>query len=51
MFLIKLSKFIKNKDIFQVIITLIFISLVFLLEFKVFNNVIWKIDDNLNIEN
>lgn len=51
MFLIKLSKFIKNKDIFQIIITLIFISLVFLLEFKVFNNVIGKIDNNSNIEN
>ena len=51
MFLIKLSKFIKNKDIFQVIITLIFIFLVFLLEFKIFNNIIGKIDDNLNIEN
>lgn len=51
MFFIKLSKFIKNKDIFQIIITLIFISLVCLLEFKVFNNVIGKIDNNLNIEN
>ena len=51
MFLIKLSKFIKNKDIFRIIITLIFISLVFLLEFKVFNNVIGKIDNNSNIEN
>ena len=50
MFLIKLSKFIKNKDIFQVIITLIFISLVFLLEFKVFNNIIGKIDNNLSVD-
>ena len=51
MFLIKLSKFIKNKDIFQIIITLIFISLVFLLEFKVFNNIIGKIDDDFNMQN
>lgn len=50
MFLIKLSKFIKNKDIFQLIITLIFILLVFFLEFKIFNNIIGKIDDNLTLE-
>ena len=50
MFLMKLSKFIKNKDIFQIIITLIFISIIFLLEFKIGNNIINKIDDNLNIE-
>ena len=50
MFLMKLSKFIKNKDVFQIIITLIFISIIFLLEFKIGNNIINKIDDNLNIE-
>lgn len=50
MILMKLSKFIKNKDVFQIIITVIFISLICLLEFKVFNNVIGKVESNLNIE-
>ncbi len=50
MFLIKLSKFIKNKDIFQIIITLIFIFLILFLEFKIFNNIIGKIDNNLSID-
>lgn len=51
MFLIKLSKFIKNKDSFQVIITLTFIFLMFLLEFLVTSNLINRIDDNFNIGN
>lgn len=50
MFSIKLSKFIKNKDIFQVIITLFFIFMVFLLEFKIGNNIINKINNNTKIE-
>ena len=50
MFSIKLSKFIKNKDIFQVIITLFFIFMVFLLEFKIGNNIINKINNNVKIE-
>lgn len=51
MFFIKLSKFIKNKDVFQIIITLVFIFMVFLLEFKIGNSIINRIDNNLNIEN
>lgn len=50
MILLKLSKFVKNKDIFQIIITLIFLFIVFLLEFKIGTNVIDKIDNNLNIQ-
>lgn len=50
MFLIKLSKFIKNKDIFQVIITLILIFIIFLLELKIGNNIINKINGNFIIE-
>lgn len=50
MFLMKLSRFVKNKDIFQIIITLIFIFMVFLLEFNIGNNIINKIDNNSNIE-
>ena len=50
MCLMKLSKFIKNKDIFQIVITLIFLFIVFLLEFKIGTNVINRIDNNLNIE-
>ena len=51
MFLMKLSKFIKNKDIFQVIITLFLIFTIFLLEFKIGSNIINKIDNNFSIEN
>lgn len=42
----KLSKFIKNKDIFQVMITLIFILIMFFLEFKIVGIVTEKIDYN-----
>ena len=40
MFFMKLSKFTKNKDIFQIIITLIFVFLVFFVEFKVIQKII-----------
>ena len=46
----KLSKFIKNKDIFQVMITLIFILIMFFLEFKIVGIVIEKIDYNLEVK-
>ena len=51
MIFMKLSKFIKNKDIFQILITLIFIFIVFILEFQVVSNVINKMDDNVSITN
>lgn len=51
MVLMKLTKFIKNKDVFQVIITFIFILVLFLLEFKIGSNIINKVDYNDNIEN
>ena len=50
MFLIKLSKFIKNKDIFQIIITTIFMFFIFILEFNIGNFVINKIDNNVNLQ-
>ena len=49
MFSMKLSKFIKNKDLFQIIITLIFIILVFLLELKVGTNFANKVGDTDNL--
>ena len=50
MFLIKLSKFIKNKDIFQIIITTIFMFFIFILEFYIGNFAINKIDNNVNLQ-
>lgn len=50
MFLMKLSKFVKNKDIFQIIITLIFIILMFFLEFQVINNIVIKNNGNIATE-
>lgn len=50
MVLMKLSKFVKNKDLFQIIITLIFIFLMFFLEFKVINNIIIKNNGNMATE-
>ena len=50
MLLMKLSKFIKNKDIFQIIITFIFLIFMFFLEFKIGNNLIEKINNNSNIQ-
>ena len=49
MFFMKLSKFIKNKDAFQIIITLIFIFIMFALEFKLGSTIINKFDNNSNI--
>ena len=49
MFFMKLSKFIKNKDAFQIIITLIFIFIMFGVEFKLGSTVINKFDNNSNI--
>lgn len=40
MLFMKLSRFIKNKDIFQIIITLVFIILVFILEILISNKII-----------
>ena len=48
MFFMKLSKFIKNKDIFQIFITLLFILFILFLEFNVTSNIINKIDDNFS---
>lgn len=50
MFLMKLSKFVKNKDIFQIIITLIFIFLMFFLEYQVIKNVVIKNDGHIVTE-
>ncbi len=49
MFFMKLSKFIKNKDAFQIIITLIFIFIMFGVEFKLGSTIINKFDNNSNI--
>ena len=49
MFFMKLSKFIKNKDAFQIIITLIFIFIMFRVEFKLGSTIINKFDNNSNI--
>ena len=51
MFLMKLSKFIKNKDVFQIIVTLLFICLIFLLEIKIGGNLVNRLDNNFNLEN
>lgn len=50
MFLMKFSKFVKNKDIFQVIIILFFIFIIFLFEFEIGNNFINRSSENLNFE-
>lgn len=50
MIFMKLSKFIKNKDIFQIIITFIFIFLMFFLEFKIVSNVIIQNNGSLNFD-
>ena len=51
MFLIKLTKFIKNKDIVQIFITLLVLSFIFVLEFKIGNNLIEKIGDDFDLKN
>lgn len=48
MFFMKLSKFIKNKDIFQIIITFFIISLMVLSQYLILNNIL---KNNINIEN
>ena len=45
----KLSKLIKNKDIFQIIITIIFIAFVFWIEFKIGSVFINKTQNNENL--
>ncbi len=45
----KFSKFIKNKDIFQIIITLFFIGSLILLEFFIINNITSNLSDNTTI--
>ena len=51
MCLIKLTKFIKNKDILQVFLTLLFLIFIFIVEFKIGNNLIEKIGDNFDLKN
>ena len=51
MIFMKLSKFIKNKDVFQIIVTLIFIIFIFLLEFFMSKIIINKMGDNLELSN
>ena len=50
MFFIKLSKFIKNKDIFQILITLLFIFTIFIFEFNIMKNIVNKMDNNEELE-
>ena len=45
----KFSKFIKNKDIFQIIITLFFIGSLILVEFFIINNITSNLSDNTTI--
>ena len=40
MFIMKISKYIKNKDMFQIIITIILISIIFFLQYKLLGNII-----------
>lgn len=42
MLFVKISRVIKNKDIFQIVLTLIFLFFVFVLEFKLTNNIVSK---------
>ena len=48
MFVMKISKFIKNKDLFQIIITFILMAILLVMEYKVIGNIIV---DNNQIEN
>lgn len=50
MLFMKLSEFIKNKDIFQIIITLIFVLVMSFLEFKMVSIIIEKIDYNSEVQ-
>lgn len=40
MFIMKISKYIKNKDLFQIIITIILISIIFILQYKLLGNIL-----------
>ena len=40
MFIMKICKYIKNKDMFQIIITIILISIIFFLQYKLLGNII-----------
>ena len=42
MIFVRISRVIKNKDIFQIVLTLIFLFFVFMLEFKLTNNIVSK---------
>ena len=50
MFLMKFSKFVKNKDIFQIIIIIIFMFITFLIEIKIGNNFINVNTENVSLE-
>ncbi len=50
MILMKLFKFIKNKNILQIIITVVFLIIIFLIEGSIINNLVNKIDENFNQE-
>ena len=50
MILMKLSRFIKNKDIFQIIITVLFIILVFIIMFNLVKNIIVQSNGNVITE-
>ena len=48
MFIMKISRFIKNKDLFQVIITLMLISMLFFVEYKLLGNIFTNNNENAN---
>lgn len=50
MFVMKISKFIKNKDIFQIIITLFLISFIFFIEYKTLGTIIVNNGEIENID-
>lgn len=50
MFVMKISKFIKNKDIFQLIITLFLISFIFFIEYKILGTIIVNNGEIENID-
>ncbi len=47
MFVMKISRFIKNKDLFQIVITLLLLFILFIMEYKVIGNII---ENNNEIE-
>lgn len=48
MFIMKISRFIKNKDLFQIIITLMLISMLFFVEYKLLGNIFINNNENAN---